>query len=82
MKSQFSFQFSFGAVVLLTRITSKPSQMMPHNEVRDISMAGLVRVGVVLVAGESAISRKVDNGVFTLFASSKLRFDLHQPDIP
>ena len=41
-----------------------------------------VRVGVVLVAGESTVSREVDHGDFTLYASSKLRLDKHQPHLP
>jgi hypothetical protein len=39
-------------------------------------------VGVVLVAGESSISRKVYHGVFTLVVSPKLRLDKYQPSLP
>jgi hypothetical protein len=46
-------------VVSIARINAKSSQ-------------GLVRVGVVLVAGESVISRKVEHGVFAIVASSKI----------
>ena len=58
-------------VVLLARITAKASQMLQHTEG---TSRWVVCVGVVLVAGESSISREVDHGVFLL--SSVRRFDL------
>ena len=41
-----------------------------------------MRVGVVLVAGESSINREVYHGVFTLVISPKLLLDKYQPRLP
>ena len=80
MKSQFYFQVSFVVVVLIARITAIASHMPEHTE-------GTTRwvvcvVGVVLVAGESSISREVDHGVFTLVVSPKIRPGKYQPRLP
>ena len=79
MKSQFYFQVSFVAVVLIARITAIASQMLQHTEG---TSRWVVCVGVVLVAGESSISREVDHGVFTLVVSPKIRLDKYQPRLP
>ena len=78
MKAQFYFQVSFVAVVLIARITAIASQMLQHNEGTSRWVV-CVGVGVVLFAGESSISCEVDDGVFTLVVSPKIRLDKYQP---
>ena len=63
------------------RITAKASQMLQHTEGTSRWVV-CVGVGVVLVAGESSISREVDHDVFTLVVSPTIRLDKYQPRLP